>query len=550
MEKLLVATRNKGKMREFHQLLTGLPYKLVSLDDVGITDTVEETGDTFQKNAILKASAYSALSGLLTLADDSGIEVDALGGRPGVYSARYGGLEASDEDRVNLLLQELKDVPWELRTARFRCVIALAWPDGRVKTVEGIVSGIIHFRPSGANGFGYDPVFYLPEKGHTTAELPTDIKNQLSHRGQAARKAAALLVESHKALKASTLSRMLTSPSTTTLYDKFRRPLRDLRVSVTDRCNFRCPYCMPAEVYGERYQFLPKSEILTFEEITRLVRVFVGLGVTKVRLTGGEPLVRQGVDKLVGMLSRLDGVNDLTLTTNGYLLTQQAQALKDAGLRRITVSLDSLDLEVFKRMNGRGYGHERVLEGIRKAEEVGLWPIKVNAVVQRGVNDHTIVDLARHFKGTGHIVRYIEYMDVGNINHWKSAEVVPAAEIVERINAVFPIEPADRSYRGEVAERWRYKDGSGEIGVIASVTKPFCGGCTRARLSTDGKLFTCLFAGVGKDLRDPMRNGASDEELRDIITGTWQKRVDKYSEERFASATRPRRKIEMYQIGG
>jgi cyclic pyranopterin phosphate synthase len=307
---------------------------------------------------------------------------------------------------------------------------------------------------------------------------------------------------------------------------------------------------MPAEVYGERYQFLPKSEILTFEEITRLVKVFVGLGVTKVRLTGGEPLVRQGVEKLVAMLSNLNGVNDLTLTTNGYLLAQQAQALKDAGLRRITVSLDSLDSEVFKRMNGRGYGPERVLEGIRKAEEVCLSPIKINAVVQRGVNDHTIVDLARHFKSTGHIVRYIEYMDVGNLNNWKSQDVVPAAEVVERINAAFPIEPADRSYRGEVAERWRYKDGSGEIGVIASVTKPFCGDCTRARLSTDGKLFTCLFASVGKDLRGPLRAGASDEDLRDIITGTWQKRVDRYSEERFAAASRPRRKIEMYQIGG
>jgi cyclic pyranopterin phosphate synthase len=319
---------------------------------------------------------------------------------------------------------------------------------------------------------------------------------------------------------------------------------------VTDRCNFRCPYCMPAEVYGERYQFLPKAEILTFEEITRLVRVFVGLGVTKVRLTGGEPLVRQGVEKLVGMLSSLEGVNDLTLTTNGYLLAQQAQALKDAGLRRITVSLDSLDPEVFKRMNGRGFGPERVLEGIRKAEEVGLHPIKINAVVQRGANDHTIVDQARHFKSTGHIVRYIEYMDVGNLNNWKSQEVVPAAEIVERINAVFPIEPVDRSYRGEVAERWRYKDGSGEIGVIASVTKPFCGDCTRSRLSTDGKLFTCLFASVGKDLRGALRAGASDDNLRDIITDTWQKRVDRYSEERFAQANRPRRKIEMYQIGG
>ena len=326
--------------------------------------------------------------------------------------------------------------------------------------------------------------------------------------------------------------------------------MRDLRVSVTDRCNFRCPYCMPAEIYGERYQFLARSEILTFEEIARLVRLFVGLGVTKVRLTGGEPLVRQGLEKLVAMLAEIDGIKNLALTTNGYLLAQKALALKDAGLERITVSLDSLDDEVFKVMNGLGYSTKRVLEGIKKANEVGLHPIKINAVVQRGVNDHTMVDLARYFKGTGHIVRFIEYMDVGNLNGWNLDQVVTASEIADRVNAVMPIEPMDRNYRGEVAQRYRYLDGGGEIGIIASVSKPFCSDCTRARLSTEGKVYTCLFASTGRDLLGPMRNGATDEELRDIIANLWGRRVDRYSEERSAMTGPPPRKIEMYQIGG
>ena len=337
-----------------------------------------------------------------------------------------------------------------------------------------------------------------------------------------------------------------------TVRDSFGRPIRDLRISVTDRCNFRCPYCMPAEIYGEKYVFLPRAELLTFEEIARLTRLFADLGVTKVRLTGGEPLVRNGLENLVGLLSRIDGVDDLTLTTNGYLLAQNAQALKDAGLQRITVSLDSLNEEVFKEMNGRNYGTGRVLEGINKADSVGLHPIKINAVVQRGVNDHTIVDLARYFKGTGHVVRFIEYMDVGNLNGWKLDQVVPADEIVERINAEMPLEPVEQNYRGEVALRYRYVDGGGEIGIIASVTRPFCGDCTRARLSTDGKLFTCLFASHGTDLRGPMRDGATDADLRDLITGIWGRREDRYSELR-ASATSQddgARKIEMYQIGG
>ena len=334
--------------------------------------------------------------------------------------------------------------------------------------------------------------------------------------------------------------------------DKFGRPIRDLRVSVTDRCNLRCPYCMPAEIYGEKYEFLPRSELLNFEEIARLAGVFVELGVTKIRLTGGEPLVRNGFENLVTLLARIEGIRDLTLTTNGYLLAQKAQLLKDSGLWRITVSLDSLDEEVFKTMNGRGYGTSRVLEGISKAEEVGLSPIKINAVVQKGVNDHTIVELARHFKGTGHIVRFIEYMDVGNLNGWKLDHVVPADEIFEKINAEMPLVPIEQNYNGEVALRYAYEDGSGEIGIIASVTKPFCGDCTRARLSVDGKLYTCLFANHGTDLRGPLRSGASDDELKELLTRVWSRREDRYSELRtsFTSLENQPKKVEMYQIGG
>ena len=332
--------------------------------------------------------------------------------------------------------------------------------------------------------------------------------------------------------------------------DEFKRPLRDLRVSVTDRCNFRCTYCMPAEIYGERYEFLQRADLLTFEEITRLTRIMVGLGALKVRLTGGEPLVRNEVEKLVAMLSRVEGIKDLTMTTNAYLLPQMAEGLRDAGLQRVTISLDTLDDEIFKSMNGRGFGTGRVLEGIEAAERAGLSPIKINAVVQRGVNDHTIVELARYFKDRGHIVRFIEYMDVGNLNGWKLDHVVPADEIVARIDAEMPLEPIESSYRGEVALRYRYRDGSGEIGIIASVTKPFCGDCTRLRLSPEGRIFTCLFGSVGTDLRDPMRGGATDGELEAIVRGTWGVRVDRYSEERTA-LTEPRpEKVEMYHIGG
>ena len=336
------------------------------------------------------------------------------------------------------------------------------------------------------------------------------------------------------------------------IIDNFNRPLRDLRISVTDRCNFRCTYCMPAEIFGESYQFLPKAEILSFEEIARLSRIFIDLGVNKLRITGGEPLLRTNLQHLIGMLSEIDPTVDLTLTTNAYLLPQQARQLKDAGLQRVTVSLDTLDDDIFKVMNGRGFPVQRVLDGIEKAAEVGLSPIKINAVVQKEVNAHTVVDLARYFKGTGHIVRFIEYMDVGNRNGWKWDQVVPAAEVIRQIDAELPLEPLESNYPGEVANRYRYRDGTGEIGVIASVTQPFCGNCTRARLSTDGKLYTCLFAADGLDLRGPMRSGASDAELRDRIAGIWGRRTDRYSEERteMAPLQNNRPKVEMYQIGG
>ena len=334
--------------------------------------------------------------------------------------------------------------------------------------------------------------------------------------------------------------------------DSFGRPLRDLRISVTDRCNFRCTYCMPAEVFGESYQFLPKEEILSFEEIARLSRIFVGLGVNKLRITGGEPLLRTNLHRLIAMLSEIDESVDLTLTTNAFLLPQQAQELKDAGLQRVTISLDTLDDEIFKHMNGRGFSVQRILDGIEKASEVGLAPVKINAVVQKGVNDHTVVDLARYFKGTGHIVRFIEYMDVGNRNGWKWDQVVSAAEVIRRIDAELPLEPLESNYQGEVANRYRYKDGEGEIGVIASVTQPFCGNCTRARLSTDGRLYTCLFASDGMDLRDRMRLGDSDAELSERIESIWGRRSDRYSEERteLAPLQNDRRKVEMYHIGG
>jgi cyclic pyranopterin phosphate synthase len=335
--------------------------------------------------------------------------------------------------------------------------------------------------------------------------------------------------------------------------------MRDLRLSVTDKCNFRCPYCMPAEIFGEKYPFLDRDEILTFEEIERLVGLFLEFGVEKLRITGGEPLLRHGLHDLIARLrdaaTSRDRDLDIAMTTNGSLLPRWAQALADAGLRRVTVSLDSLDPDVFHRMNGERFSVERVLEGIAAAEAAGLGPIKINCVVQRGVNDDGLVDLARHFHGTGHVLRFIEFMDVGTLNKWKMDEVVTGAEIIERIGAELPVEPVAPGYRGEVASRWRYVDGGGEIGVITSVSAPFCGDCTRARLTTEGSLVTCLFADGGIDLRAPLRSGASDDALREIIASTWRARTDRYSEERAGllqiDGTTPKReRVEMYHIGG
>jgi len=336
--------------------------------------------------------------------------------------------------------------------------------------------------------------------------------------------------------------------------DKFGRPVRDLRISVTDRCNFRCPYCMPAEVYGEKYEFLPRPHILSFEEIERLTRLFVRIGVSKVRITGGEPLVRANLPDLVSKLCVIDGIDDIALTTNGYLLENNAQQLKDAGLNRLTISLDSIDPEVFKEMSGRPQGPENTLAGIKAAASLGFEQIKVNVVVQRGVNEHTLVDTARCFKGTGAIVRFIEFMDVGTKNGWELSQVFTSDEVIQTINSEFPLEPIEPNYKGEVASRYRYVDGSGEIGVISSVSKPFCGDCTRARLSTDGKLITCLFASGGTDLKTPMRSGATDAELAAIITKVWTGRNDRYSELRSNDTEFENNsddsKVEMYYIGG
>ena len=330
--------------------------------------------------------------------------------------------------------------------------------------------------------------------------------------------------------------------------DVFKRPLRDLRVSVTDRCNFRCVYCMPKEIFGKGYAFLPQDQVLTFEEIARLVRVFAELGVQKVRLTGGEPLVRRDLEKLVAMLAEIPDL-DLTLTTNGSLLAAKAAALSDAGLKRVTVSLDSLDDATFKKMNDVDFPVQRVLDGIAAAERAGLAPIKVNMVVRRGLNEDSVLPMARHFRGTGHILRFIEYMDVGTSNGWRLDDVVPARELIAAIGAEFALEPIEPAYRGEVAGRYRYVDGSGEVGVISSVTQPFCADCTRARLSADGSLYTCLFATQGHDLRSLVRSGASDEDIRVAIMSVWAAREDRYSDLR-SSETAGLKKIEMSFIGG
>ena len=333
------------------------------------------------------------------------------------------------------------------------------------------------------------------------------------------------------------------------LLDTRQRGLHDLRISVTDRCNFRCTYCMPRSVFNETYKFLPHEELLTFEEIVRLAKIFRGHGVEKIRLTGGEPLLRHGIDKLVAMLAGALPDVDLTLTTNGSALKAHAQALKAAGLHRVTVSLDSLDDATFRAMNDADFPVARVLEAIDAAGAAGLAPVKINMVVKRGINDEHVIEMARYFKGSGNIVRFIEYMDVGATNGWKMDDVVPSAEIVRRIDEVLPCEPANANYSGEVAKRWRYRDGVGEFGVISSVTEAFCAGCTRARLSTDGTLYTCLFAERGYDLKAMLRSGRSDEEIHNAVAAIWLRREDNYSERRTAE-TAKQRKVEMSYIGG
>jgi GTP 3',8-cyclase len=334
--------------------------------------------------------------------------------------------------------------------------------------------------------------------------------------------------------------------------DQLNRPLRDLRISLIDRCNFRCPYCMPSEKYHHAYQFLDKKEWLSFEEIVRLARIFVNLGVTKLRLTGGEPLLRPDLDALIRQLSIIPGVEDLALTTNASMLLQWARRLKDAGLHRLTVSLDTLDETIFHQMSGEKGSVQEVLQGIRAAEAAGFDSIKINTVIQRGVNDHTILDLVRYFRGTAHSLRFIEYMDVGNQNHWENTQVVASSEIFSLINAEFPLQRINGTQDGDTSETYRFRDGRGKVGFISSVTKAFCGTCNRLRLSADGKMYTCLFATHGTDLGGHLRVGATDEFLSHLIRVVWMKREDRYSELRsevhHQSHTSP--KVEMYQIGG
>lgn len=334
--------------------------------------------------------------------------------------------------------------------------------------------------------------------------------------------------------------------------DALGRPLQDLRISLLDRCNFRCPYCMPEAEYSEDYRFLSKTARLSHDEIFRVAAIAVGLGVTKLRITGGEPLLDKNVTGLVERLATLPGVDDLALTTNGVLLAPVAQALADAGLQRVTISLDSLDDEIFSAMSGNRGDIARVLTGIEGAEIAGLSPIKINVVVQRGVNDHTITDLMDHFRGTGHIVRFIEFMDVGNRNSWSMEQVVPSKEVLSKIHARWPVRAVGRNYPGEVARRYHFLDGQGELGFISSVTEPFCGSCSRARISADGTLYTCLFTSTGTNLREPLRNGADDKEIADILKSVWLQRDDRYSEVRKPKPSEHPlvSKVEMYRMGG
>ena len=346
---------------------------------------------------------------------------------------------------------------------------------------------------------------------------------------------------------------MVTGQATPSPLDRLQRPLQELRISVTDRCNFRCTYCMPEDVYGEDYRFAARSEILRFEEIARVVRVASArLGVRKLRLTGGEPLLRRELPRLVAMLAAESGLEDIALTTNGSLLAAQADGLRAAGLQRVTVSLDALDEPTFARLSGGRGSAAGVLAGIAAAQRAGFATLKINCVVQRGVNEHAVEQLAAHFRGSGAVVRFIEFMDVGTVNGWSRADVLPADEILARLERVAPLEPLAGTRPGEVAERYRYRDGSGEVGVIASVTRPFCADCNRARLSADGRLLTCLFAEQGADLRGPLRAGASDDELAALIAGTWRAREDRYSELRAGrdNAAPPKRRLQMFQVGG
>ncbi len=331
--------------------------------------------------------------------------------------------------------------------------------------------------------------------------------------------------------------------------DRFKRPLRDLRISVTDRCNMRCAYCMPKEFFGADYAFLERRELLSYEEITRVARILARLGACKIRITGGEPLLRRELPRLVSRLASVRGIEDLTLTTNGLLLARHAGSLKEAGLHRVTVSLDSLDQKEFASIADVNASVEEVLGGIREARRAGLTPLKVNAVIRRGINEKAILELAALFRGSGCILRFIEYMDVGNTNDWQPAEVIPSSEILTLIDSQYPLQPLKAHYAGEVARRWAYRDGEGEIGVVSSISEPFCGDCTRARLSPEGKLYTCLFASVGHDLRTPLRQGASDRELLDLVSGIWQQRTDRYSELR-SPRSPDGTKVEMSHIGG
>ena len=340
-----------------------------------------------------------------------------------------------------------------------------------------------------------------------------------------------------------------TNSAIPSVQDQLKRPVRDLRVSVTDRCNLRCTYCMPKEVFDEHHAFLPKDKVLRFEEIIRVAKATAALGVNKIRITGGEPLMRKELPHLIEMLLAIPGIEDVALTTNAILLPRHAKDLANAGLSRITVSLDSLDDETMGKINGMGIGATPVLEGIQAVVDAGLGPVKINSVLQRGVNDHEILDLANHFRGTGHILRFIEFMDVGTMNKWNMETVIPSATIVDTINAVHPLRPATPNYTGEVANRYVYEDGEGEIGLISSVTQPFCGGCTRLRLSSEGKLYTCLFGTEGHDIRPMLRSGMTQDALQEYIDGVWRKRSDNYSEKR-STIDPSHRKVEMYHIGG